>query len=77
MCRKSPDKEKIAIGEYQVKKAKQKLNELGQLDLEIDLFHHPLNWLWPEDRNINSNYFNKFSDYFSFRISSIFSLQGG
>jgi predicted MPP superfamily phosphohydrolase len=52
MCRRSPDERDIAIGEYQIKSATQALETAGEVDLVINLFHHPLNWLWPEDRRI-------------------------
>jgi formylglycine-generating enzyme required for sulfatase activity/predicted MPP superfamily phosphohydrolase/archaellum biogenesis ATPase FlaH len=58
MCRKSPDEREIAIGEYQVNTAMKKLSRLGKVDLSINLFHHPLQWLWPEDRQRNRHYFN-------------------
>lgn len=59
MCRKSPDKEEIAIGEYQVNKAMKELKEADEHDLIINIFHHPLNWLWPVDRKICKNFFNR------------------
>ncbi|MEW6663810.1 MAG: SUMF1/EgtB/PvdO family nonheme iron enzyme [Thermodesulfobacteriota bacterium] len=58
MCRKSPDRDEIAIGEYQVKKAAEELRSKGDLDCSIYLFHHPLGWLWPEDRRICRQYMN-------------------
>ncbi|MBC8393964.1 MAG: metallophosphoesterase, partial [Deltaproteobacteria bacterium] len=58
MCRKSPDEREIAIGEYQIKKAMQALSKEGNLDLRINVFHHPLTWLWPEDRKTARSYFN-------------------
>ncbi|MCF6153832.1 MAG: hypothetical protein E3K36_00970 [Candidatus Brocadia sp.] len=58
MCRKSPDERKIAIGEYQVKKAMEELKETGGADLVINVFHHPLTWLWPVDSRINKKHFN-------------------
>ncbi|MDY6933129.1 MAG: SUMF1/EgtB/PvdO family nonheme iron enzyme [Spirochaetota bacterium] len=62
MCRKSPDessiKEKIAIGEYQTKKAIEELKEQGNVNLQINLFHHPLEWLWLEDRSKCKTYLN-------------------
>ena len=56
MCRKSPDNWEIALGEFQVKKALEGLESLGGFDLGIAMFHHPLEWLWPEDRKICRNY---------------------
>lgn len=56
MCRKSDDKETIAIGEYQVKKAMEELKEKGKIDLQVVLFHHPLDWLWPPDRKLCKEY---------------------
>lgn len=49
MCRKSPDEKEIAIGEYQVVKALEELDRKGPVDVRIFLFHHPVNWLWPEE----------------------------
>ncbi len=59
MCRKSPDKEEIAIGEYQLKRAEEALKEQGETDLDIYIFHHPLSWLGSEDRRICQRSFNK------------------
>lgn len=59
MCRKSQDKVKIAIGEFQVKTAMEELERQGKVDLQISLFHHPLNWLWPEDSDISRSYLNR------------------
>lgn len=63
MCRKSDDKGKIAIGRYQVKMAmdelkRQKEVSKHELDIVINIFHHPLSWLWPDDMEICRNYFN-------------------
>ena len=58
MCRKSQDKKEIALGEYQIKNAMEEMEKLGKFDLRINIFHHPLSWLWPEDRNICRKYFN-------------------
>ncbi len=58
MCRKYyydnkiTDERKIAIGEYQIKKAMEELKEAGQFDLIINIFHHPMEWLWPVDMKI-------------------------
>lgn len=56
MCRRSPDEKEIAIGEYQIKTAIDMLQKAGKVDLLVNLFHHPLNWLWPEDRRICKAY---------------------
>jgi hypothetical protein len=57
MCRKSPDEKTIiAIGEFQVKTAMKQLK--GEVDLQVVLFHHPLDWLWPVDRKICRTYLN-------------------
>lgn len=56
MCRRSPDEKEIAIGEYQIKTATDMLEKAGKVDLVVNLFHHPLNWLWPEDRRICKAY---------------------
>ena len=58
MCRKSPDEREVAIGEYQVNSAIKRLNKLGEFDLIITAFHHPLAWLWPEDRKRIRHYLN-------------------
>lgn len=58
MCRKSPDEREIAIGEFQVKTAMGELKKKEKVDLQLSLFHHPLNWLWPEDSNISRSYLN-------------------
>ncbi|MDF1594363.1 MAG: metallophosphoesterase, partial [Desulfobacterales bacterium] len=58
MCRKSPDEKTIAIGEFQVKTALQELKKMGRPDQQINLFHHPLSWLWATDRNRCRTYFN-------------------
>jgi formylglycine-generating enzyme required for sulfatase activity/energy-coupling factor transporter ATP-binding protein EcfA2 len=69
MCRryhydkKIPYKEKItfemiAIGEYQIKLAMEELKSKGDHDLIINVFHHPLGWLWPVDREICKRYFD-------------------
>ncbi len=69
MCRrfhydkKIPYKEKItfemiAIGEYQIKMAMEELQRKGKHDLVINIFHHPLGWLWPEDREKCKTYFD-------------------
>jgi predicted phosphodiesterase len=58
MCRKLPDKGNIAIGEYQVKKALDELEEKGNIDIGINCFHHPLEWLWHADRNRCRRFFN-------------------
>ncbi len=53
MCRKSSEteRENIAIGEYQIKNAKEELLENGELDLVISVFHHPLDWLLEIDES--------------------------
>lgn len=56
MCRKSPDKEEIAIGEYQMNLAMKELK--GDFDLVFTIFHHPLQWLWSHDRERNRHFLN-------------------
>ncbi len=58
MCRTSPDEKKIAIGEFQIKKAMAELNKNEHIDLRINIFHHPLSWLRPDDRKICKQYFD-------------------
>ncbi|MDM8541824.1 SUMF1/EgtB/PvdO family nonheme iron enzyme [Desulfococcaceae bacterium HSG9] len=62
MCRKLPDdkkdEKKIALGEYQVSQAMKQLNKLGETDLMIAVFHHPLQWFWQKDMQRNRHYFN-------------------
>lgn len=57
MCRKSPDEREIAIGEYQIKNAMKELGKMGDVDLAISCFHHPLDWLRPDDRDRCRSYF--------------------
>lgn len=57
MCRKSSDKEEIAVGEYQVRTAMKVLKAKGPVDLQINLLHHPLSWLWAKDRVICETHF--------------------
>ena len=59
MCRKSPDKEEIAIGEYQIKNAMEELCQKGDMNLQISIFHHPMHWLWPKDCKICRKYLNE------------------
>ena len=59
MSRKSPDREDVAIGEYQVKKAVTELRKKGKPDILLFCFHHPLNWLWEKDQERNIKYFSK------------------
>ncbi len=58
MCRKSSDKEEIALGEYQVKHAFKALDEKGDMDVTLCIFHHPLSWLWRRDKEIVRQYMN-------------------
>jgi len=58
MCRKSDDKGTIAIGEFQVKKAMEELEKKGEIDLQVVLFHHPLDWIWSKDRKICRRHLN-------------------
>jgi len=58
MCRKSPDEKEIALGEYQVSRAMKQLNQRREADLAIAVFHHPLEWLWQQDRERIRHYFN-------------------
>jgi formylglycine-generating enzyme required for sulfatase activity/3',5'-cyclic AMP phosphodiesterase CpdA len=58
MSRKSPDREEVAIGEYQIKNARKALNDMGLFDLVIAVSHHPLEWLWLADRKICRQYLN-------------------
>ncbi|MCP4267793.1 MAG: SUMF1/EgtB/PvdO family nonheme iron enzyme [Candidatus Brocadiaceae bacterium] len=50
MCWRSGGERKIAIGEYQIIKAMEALEGYGKIDLRLNICHHPLAWLWPEDR---------------------------
>ncbi len=52
MCRKSPDEREIAVGEYQVKMAMAELKKNGPYALVVNLLHHPIGWLWPDDERI-------------------------
>lgn len=58
MCRKSSlDRERIALGQYQVKHANHELYESGEHDLVLHIFHHPPEFLWPVDSKRNKQYF--------------------
>ena len=52
LSRYSPDKEKVAIGQYQVVMALEALKEKGDFDLGFVNYHHPRTWLWREDRTL-------------------------
>lgn len=56
MCRKSPDRDEIAVGEYQIKHAEDALKGLGDYELALYLLHHPLPHLWSVDRQICRSY---------------------
>ncbi len=56
MCRTSSDAGRIAIGEYQMKLAAEELKKLGTTDLILNLFHHPVDYLWREDKTICRSY---------------------
>ena len=64
MCRKYyydnkiSDEKRIAIGEYQIKKAVEALFGKGEHELFIFAFHHPISWLWADDARICKKYFN-------------------
>lgn len=59
MCRqKNEHPGIIAIGEYQVKKAFKELAGMEPVDITICTFHHPLSWLWSDDRKIVRMYLN-------------------
>ena len=60
MCRKSPDKGDVAIGEYQLKKAKEHLETFGTTNLNIACFHHPVSWLWNKDQDLSRTYLDRF-----------------
>jgi len=53
------DKGRIAIGEFQVKKGMEALKSLGDHDCRICLFHHPLDFLWTEDKDICRKHLDK------------------
>ncbi len=56
MCRKL--QETVAIGEYQVKTAMDVSKSHGN-DITVVIFHHPLSWLWKDDRIISCRHFKK------------------
>ena len=60
MCRKSPDRGEVAIGEFQLKKAREYLDAQAPCDLNLACFHHPLDWLWKPDREIVRRYLDDF-----------------
>jgi len=53
MCRERTDDEKIdiAIGEFQINNAMNKLKQQGTVDLTVFLFHHSIDFLWYKDRD--------------------------
>lgn len=67
LCRYSPDKGKVAIGEFQFKRALKALNEAGEFDLSVACFHHPLGWLWEEDNKKCLHYLNKLGEQTQFK----------
>nr|WP_319495311.1 metallophosphoesterase [uncultured Desulfobacter sp.] len=60
MCRRSPDQGEVAIGEYQLKKAKERLKTCGNTHLNLACFHHPVSWLWKEDQDVARTYLDRF-----------------
>lgn len=60
MCRRSPDQGEVAIGEYQLKKAKAHLKPLGNTNLNLACFHHPVSWLWKDDQDIARHHLDQF-----------------
>lgn len=50
----------VAIGEYQLKKAKAHLKTCGNTNLNIACFHHPLSWLWKEDQDIARTHLDRY-----------------
>ncbi|MCP4130523.1 MAG: AAA family ATPase [bacterium] len=54
--RNSQDKGRIAIGEYQVRMAEKYLVENKQNDLNLFIFHHPIEWLWKKDSEAIEQY---------------------
>ena len=56
MCRKSPDEREIAIGEYQIKNAVEELKKSGNVDLNLFLLHHSINYLRRDDRDVCRSY---------------------
>jgi len=46
------DQGRIAIGEFQIKKGLDTLNQSGPHDCRIGVFHHPLDFLWEKDIKI-------------------------
>jgi len=51
------DERKVAIGEYQMIEALKACAQYKS-DLRIFCFHHPLNWLWPQDSKRIRKHFN-------------------
>ncbi len=59
MCRSGKlDQGRIAMGEFQIKRAMERLPELGEIDLTLQLFHHPVDFLWKNDRPVCRKYLN-------------------
>jgi hypothetical protein len=42
MCRKSPDRDEIAVGEYQLKTALETVKKEKGVNLTINIFHYPM-----------------------------------
>ncbi|MBN1552582.1 metallophosphoesterase [bacterium] len=56
MCRKSPDQGEIAIGEYQMNAAEAEMRKMNPFDLLLCIMHHPIQYLWYQDREIFRSY---------------------
>jgi formylglycine-generating enzyme required for sulfatase activity/energy-coupling factor transporter ATP-binding protein EcfA2 len=53
------DKGRLAIGQYQIKSAFEELAGMGGTAATVALFHHPLSWLAPMDRQVCEKYLNR------------------
>ena len=56
--KKSPFEGKMIIADYQMEKANEELQQSGNADLTLNIFHHPLDYLWDESRSACMKYFN-------------------
>ncbi|HHT9123462.1 MAG TPA: SUMF1/EgtB/PvdO family nonheme iron enzyme [Candidatus Wunengus sp. YC63] len=56
--KKSPFGDKMIIADYQMEKTKEELVGAGDVDIIINIFHHPLDYLWEISRSICMKYFN-------------------
>ena len=63
MCRKRKNDEsdsgQIAIGQHQIKSAFKELEERGEVQATVAMFHHPLSWLAHMDRRVCDKFLDR------------------